>query len=93
MSDLIGNPEDRFSHNEAHFKMCNYFAQIEEKVKTAPYSEKAQVEPKEEWAINVDINTPVDDFYKRIPVMAYKVGFFMISRFLAHLSRRLMVSL
>ena len=26
MSDLIGNPEDRFSHNEAHFyKLCSRF--------------------------------------------------------------------
>ena len=41
-----------------------------------PLSEKVSVEPKEEWAVNVDINTPVDDFYKRIPVMAYKVGIF-----------------
>ena len=22
MSDLVGNPEDRFSHNEAHFNFC-----------------------------------------------------------------------
>ena len=22
MSDLVGNPEDRFSHNEAHFVVC-----------------------------------------------------------------------
>ena len=28
---------------------------------------------KEEWAVKVDINTPVEDFYKRIPDMAYKV--------------------
>lgn len=31
-------------------------------------------QPKEEWAVHVDIKTPVDDFYKRIPVMAKKVG-------------------
>ena len=28
---------------------------------------------REEYAIKVDINSPVDDFYKRIPDMAYKV--------------------
>jgi hypothetical protein len=28
---------------------------------------------KEEWAIKVDINSPVEDFHKRIPDMAYKV--------------------
>ena len=26
MSDLVGNPEDRFSHNEAHFMTCLAFA-------------------------------------------------------------------
>ena len=31
------------------------------------------VQPKEEWAVEVDIKQPVDDFYKRIPDMAYKV--------------------
>lgn len=30
---------------------------------------------KEEWAFNVDIDHPVDDFYKRIPQMAYKWPF------------------
>ena len=39
-----------------------------------PAPDKPKVEPKEEWAINIDINTPVGDFYKRIPDMAYKVN-------------------
>ena len=26
MSDLVKNPEDRFSHNEAHFSVCKYLA-------------------------------------------------------------------
>ncbi|XP_033732664.1 helicase SKI2W-like [Pecten maximus] len=30
---------------------------------------------KEEWAVNVDIDAPVEDFYKRIPDMAYKWPF------------------
>ena len=30
-------------------------------------------EKKEQWAIKVDVNSPVADFYKRIPDMAYKV--------------------
>ena len=25
MSDLVGNPEDRFSHNEAHFESASKF--------------------------------------------------------------------
>ena len=25
------------------------------------------------WAVKVDINSPVDDFYQRVPDMAYKV--------------------
>ncbi|XP_041370282.1 LOW QUALITY PROTEIN: helicase SKI2W-like [Gigantopelta aegis] len=29
----------------------------------------------EEWAVKVDVNEPVDDFYKRIPHMAYKWPF------------------
>ena len=32
-----------------------------------------KVEPKEEWAVDIDVKQPVDDFYKRIPDMAYKV--------------------
>ncbi|XP_071097227.1 superkiller complex protein 2-like [Haliotis cracherodii] len=32
-------------------------------------------EVKEQWAVKVDINQPVDDFYKRIPDMAYKWPF------------------
>lgn len=32
-------------------------------------------EPQEQWAINVDVNHPVEDFYKRIPDMAYKWPF------------------
>ncbi|KAL5012765.1 hypothetical protein ScPMuIL_011316 [Solemya velum] len=42
-----------------------------------PESQKARVvvQPKEEWAVHVDIKTPVDDFYKRIPVMAKKWDF------------------
>jgi hypothetical protein len=32
-----------------------------------------RAEPKEEWAINIDVKQPVDDFYKRIPDMAYTV--------------------
>ena len=49
------------------------FIQLEDKTKSVPAGEKTKAEPKEEWAINVDINTPVHDFYKRIPDMAYKV--------------------
>ncbi|XP_045196087.2 SKI2 subunit of superkiller complex protein-like [Mercenaria mercenaria] len=41
-------------------------------VVTAPVRKE---EPKEEWAINIDVNQPVDDFYKRIPDMAYKWPF------------------
>ena len=38
------------------------FIQLEDKTKSVPAGDKAKAEPKEEWAINVDINTPVDDF-------------------------------
>lgn len=41
--------------------------------KTEPVAPTA--ETKEEWAEMVDVNTPVDDFYKRIPVMAHKWPF------------------
>jgi len=38
----------------------------------APGADRKQ--DKEEWAIKVDVDAPVDDFYKRVPDMAYKVG-------------------
>ena len=38
------------------------FIQLEDKTKSVPSGDKAKAEPKEEWAINVDINTPVHDF-------------------------------
>ena len=52
----------------------------EEKRTPEPKSEPAAPagETKEEWAEMVDVNTPVDDFYKRIPVMAHKVRTFDI---------------
>ena len=28
MWDLVGNPEDRFSHNEAHIKMLSFAAYL-----------------------------------------------------------------
>ncbi|KAL4219308.1 hypothetical protein ACF0H5_021887 [Mactra antiquata] len=36
---------------------------------------KRKQPPPEEWAVNIDVNSPVDDFYKRIPDMAYKWPF------------------
>ncbi|XP_014780595.1 SKI2 subunit of superkiller complex protein [Octopus bimaculoides] len=45
----------------------------EEKPET-PAAPKPE-EEKEVWAVNIDTKTPVDDFYKRIPVMAYKWPF------------------
>ncbi|XP_005103863.1 helicase SKI2W [Aplysia californica] len=39
-----------------------------------PVKKKA-APPKEEWAVKVDISSPVHDFYKRIPNMAYKWPF------------------
>ncbi|KAK3088659.1 hypothetical protein FSP39_022012 [Pinctada imbricata] len=48
---------------------------IEEKsVWDEPISKPVRA-PKEEWAVDVDINHPVHDFYKRIPDMAYKWPF------------------
>ena len=46
---------------------------------------------KEEWAFDVDIDHPVDDFYKRIPQMAYKVMYWLslfmqIQTFIANVS-------
>ena len=38
------------------------FIQLEDKTKSRPAGDRAKAEPNEEWAINVDINTPVDDF-------------------------------
>ena len=37
------------------------------------YQRGAADDSGEQWAVKVDIKTPVDDFYKRIPDMAYKV--------------------
>jgi len=34
-------------------------------------------EVEEEWAVNIDVNAPVDDFYKRVPDMAYQVSSLM----------------
>ena len=34
---------------------------------------------KEEWAIKVDVNSPVQDFHKRIPDMAYKVRLLVLT--------------
>ncbi|XP_071154128.1 superkiller complex protein 2-like [Mytilus edulis] len=42
---------------------------------TADETKPVPAPVKEEWAINVDIDHPVDDFYKRIPDMAYKWPF------------------
>lgn len=49
----------------------------EEKPAPVPKDKPAAptVETKEEWAEMIDVNTPVDDFYKRIPVMAHKWPF------------------
>ena len=38
------------------------FIQLEDKTKSVPAGDKARAEPKEEGTINIDINTPVDDF-------------------------------
>lgn len=40
-------------------------------------------EEREEWAVSIDVNTPVDDFHTRVPDMAYKVcrGFILLSSF------------
>lgn len=38
---------------------------------------KTKQPPQEEWAVSVDVNTPVDDFYKRVPDMAHEVFFWM----------------
>nr|KAG5700480.1 hypothetical protein BaRGS_013967 [Batillaria attramentaria] len=42
-------------------------------VKAAP--KKRTEEKKEQWARKVDVNSPVTDFYKRVPDMAYKWPF------------------
>uniref|UniRef100_A0A670I067 SKI2 subunit of superkiller complex n=1 Tax=Podarcis muralis TaxID=64176 RepID=A0A670I067_PODMU len=41
----------------------------------APAPAAASEPPKEQWAIPVDISSPVDDFYKRIPDPAFKWPF------------------
>ena len=46
--------------------------QVDVKPPTKKATQKAE-EKKEQWAIKVDVNSPVTDFYKRIPDMAYKV--------------------
>ena len=49
MSDLVGNPEDRFSHNEAHFysrKTCGMlhrYVHVMVKVVIEPHHEKTNV--------------------------------------------------
>uniref|UniRef100_A0A670I0A8 SKI2 subunit of superkiller complex n=1 Tax=Podarcis muralis TaxID=64176 RepID=A0A670I0A8_PODMU len=44
-------------------------------LKAAPAPAAASEPPKEQWAIPVDISSPVDDFYKRIPDPAFKWPF------------------
>ena len=39
-----------------------FVIQLEDKTKSVPAGDRTKAEPKEERAINVDINTPVDDF-------------------------------
>lgn len=34
---------------------------------------KKETVPTEQWAVQIDVSSPVHDFYKRIPDMAYKV--------------------
>ncbi|XP_061475421.1 superkiller complex protein 2 [Rhineura floridana] len=41
----------------------------------APAATAASEPPKEQWAIPVDVSSPVDDFYKRIPDPAFKWPF------------------
>ncbi|CAG5116731.1 unnamed protein product, partial [Candidula unifasciata] len=36
---------------------------------------KKETTAKEQWAVNIDVSSPVHDFYKRIPDMAYKWPF------------------
>lgn len=48
---------------------------VEEKPDTKATEKKRTEEKKEQWAKMVDLNSPVDDFYKRVPNMAYKWPF------------------
>ena len=40
MSDLVGNPEDQFSHNEAHFKVITAKFGVPENLAFEPRCEK-----------------------------------------------------
>ncbi|WAR31042.1 SKIV2-like protein [Mya arenaria] len=42
-----------------------------ETTKTPEETKSTRREEKEEWAFKVDVDAPVDDFYKRVPDMAY----------------------
>ncbi|KAL8606412.1 hypothetical protein ACOMHN_060317 [Nucella lapillus] len=48
---------------------------VEEKPVEEPPVKKRPAKKKEQWAVMVDVNTPVADFYKRVPRMAFKWSF------------------
>ena len=83
MSDLVGNPEDRFSHNEAHFKSGCVTPQYEhDKVK----SENKMYTKNVYLTLRPDIrdtNSYPCTLHKRFKlVMHIIVGFFHSSRHL-----------
>lgn len=49
------------------------FGQVEVKPEIVSTQVEKVTEKQEKWAIKVDVHSPVDDFYKRVPDMAYKV--------------------
>ena len=49
MSDLVGNPEDRFSHNEAHLrKFTSYESHLPQQEYTVTLSEHGMYSPDSE---------------------------------------------
>eukprot|EP00057_Strongylocentrotus_purpuratus_P022189 XP_011676663.1 PREDICTED: helicase SKI2W [Strongylocentrotus purpuratus] len=57
-------------------------AKDEELDKVLPEAQKKEKEAKKEeplkeksWAVNIDVSTPVDDFHKKVPVMAHQYPF------------------
>ncbi|KAK7095479.1 superkiller complex protein 2-like [Littorina saxatilis] len=49
--------------------------QVKEDQTTTEVTKKKTEEKKESWAVKVDVNSPVTEFYKRVPNMAYKWPF------------------
>ncbi|RUS89106.1 hypothetical protein EGW08_003114 [Elysia chlorotica] len=62
-------PEDNLTRSESLEKLIQEQSEVKSEVVKSPSP------PAEEWSVKVDTSSPVHDFYKRIPDMAYKWPF------------------